>query len=250
MPPSHAEQWTAAPLAPGYQERGRGGRRAGRPPDSCGHGRNCARTCIAVWSSVRIRSTRPSNVAVRSCSMKATSLFLTSFCLTSVGTSSTVTSTEAIGPMAPGMDNPSGGCAASVRCVVSVRVGLLSSVAWRRPPPSSPTCCGRGPEKLAREGNAGAGCVKGGPVDAGSGGPEPESLLLHNFNALTFNGKDMPVTTALMCECSRRRSPTGRFEAFRWRSLFEDPSPFRIGSGARGSTCFRWGWTAAAPRVS
>ncbi len=58
---------------------------------------------------------------------------------------------------------------------------------------------------------------------------------------------DRPSSTkvAPMCGCSRRRSSRSRFAAF-----LLDPSSFRVGSGASGSTSPMSGWTTDAPRAS
>ena len=54
---------------------------------------------------------------------------------------------------------------------------------------------------------------------------------------------------AFMCGCSRRRSETGRFEAFLSQSFLVAPSSLGIGSGASGSTSFRSGWIIDAPSI-
>ncbi len=72
-----------------------------------------------------------------------------------------------------------------------------------------------------------------------------------SFNSLLCGPLDdspSPATVAFMCGCSRRRSPTGRFAAFRPQSFFVEPSSLRIGSGASGGTSPMSGWTVAGPK--
>ena len=64
-----------------------------------------------------------------------------------------------------------------------------------------------------------------------------------------FEASPSSTTTSFRCGCSRRTSLSSRFAALRSQSFFFAPSPFTIGSGAKGKTSRCSGCTSTAPSI-